>query len=208
MGSKIATALRARVKLLARRDFRRRRRSLCAGRPGARLRLGAATNFAAGTGPTSVAIGNLNGDANPDLAVANSGSDNVSILLGNGAGSFGAATNFATGSWPPLGRDRRPERRRQPRPRGRQLRFQQRLDPARKRRRLLRRGDRTSPPVRGPTAVAIGNLNGDAKPDLAVANDISAPATSRSCSATAPAPSARRRTSLPVAAPPRSRSAT
>ena len=36
-----------------------------------------------------------------DLAVANGGSDNVSILLGNGTGSFGTpATNFAVGILP------------------------------------------------------------------------------------------------------------
>ena len=61
---------------------------------------GAATNFAAGTAPSSVAIGDLNGDGKPDLAVANPGSGSVSVLLGDGAGSFAAATNFATGSAP------------------------------------------------------------------------------------------------------------
>ena len=34
----------------------------------------------------------FDGDGNQDLAVANYISDNVSILLGNGNGSFGAAT--------------------------------------------------------------------------------------------------------------------
>ena len=59
-----------------------------------------ATNFAVGSFPTSVAVGDLNGDGFADLAVANAGSDNVSVLLGNGAGSLGAATNFAVGSYP------------------------------------------------------------------------------------------------------------
>ena len=36
----------------------------------------------------------------PDLAVTNYGSNNISVLLGNGAGSFGAATNFSTGTGP------------------------------------------------------------------------------------------------------------
>jgi len=54
----------------------------------------AATNFAAGNGPSSVAAGDFNGDGQLDLAVANSNSNNVSILLGNGNGIFGAATNF------------------------------------------------------------------------------------------------------------------
>jgi len=35
-----------------------------------------------------------------DLAVVNEGSNNVSILLGTGTGSFGTATNFAVGSQP------------------------------------------------------------------------------------------------------------
>ena len=53
-----------------------------------------------GTNPYSVAIGDLNGDSKPDLAVANIGSDNVSVLLGDGTGSFGPATNFPVGTGP------------------------------------------------------------------------------------------------------------
>ena len=55
-------------------------------------------NFAiTGIAPNSVALGDFNGDGKQDLAVANQSSGNVSILLGNGNGSFGAATNFAAG---------------------------------------------------------------------------------------------------------------
>ena len=50
----------------------------------------AATNFAAGDSPVSVAVGDFNGDGKQDLAVANDNSDNVSILLGDGAGNFSA----------------------------------------------------------------------------------------------------------------------
>jgi Ca2+-binding RTX toxin-like protein len=46
---------------------------------------------AAGNEPRSVAAANLGGTANTDLAVANAESDNVSILLGSGAGNFTAA---------------------------------------------------------------------------------------------------------------------
>lgn len=53
-----------------------------------------------GTFPQSGSIGDLNGDGKPDLAVANWGSNNVSILLGDGTGTFSAATNFAAGSSP------------------------------------------------------------------------------------------------------------
>ena len=41
-----------------------------------------------GINPLSVALGDFNLDGKPDLAVANSGSDNVMILLGNGTGGF------------------------------------------------------------------------------------------------------------------------
>ena len=57
-------------------------------------------NFAAGTTPYSVALGDLNGDGKPDMAVANYGSANVSVLLNStGTGSttyaFNAAVNFS-----------------------------------------------------------------------------------------------------------------
>ena len=42
---------------------------------------GAKTDFAAGDGPVSVAVGDFNGDSDPDLATANFDSDNVSVLL-------------------------------------------------------------------------------------------------------------------------------
>jgi hypothetical protein len=50
--------------------------------------------------PTSVAVGDFNGDSTSDLAVANLGADNVSILLGTGDGTFTGPTNFATGTRP------------------------------------------------------------------------------------------------------------
>ncbi len=58
------------------------------------------TNFAAGSSPISVTVGDFNGDGKSDLAVANRGSNNVSVLLGTGTGSFGAATNFSVGNAP------------------------------------------------------------------------------------------------------------
>jgi hypothetical protein len=58
------------------------------------------TNFAAGDSPASIAVGDFNGDTDPDLAVANDLSDTVSVLLGSAGGGFAAATNFATGSFP------------------------------------------------------------------------------------------------------------
>ena len=58
-----------------------------------------AANFPAGTLPLSVTVGDFDRDGNQDLAVANF-ANNVSILLGNGAGSFGAAANFGAGDRP------------------------------------------------------------------------------------------------------------
>jgi hypothetical protein len=42
----------------------------------------------AGDGPQSVAVADLNGDTLPDFVTANAFSDDVSVLLGNGAGAF------------------------------------------------------------------------------------------------------------------------
>ncbi|HOX38183.1 MAG TPA: FG-GAP-like repeat-containing protein, partial [Candidatus Brocadiia bacterium] len=42
----------------------------------------------------------FNNDGNSDLATANSGSNNVSVLLGDGAGGFGANVNYAVGTGP------------------------------------------------------------------------------------------------------------
>jgi hypothetical protein len=47
-----------------------------------------------------VAVADVNGDAKPDVVTANLFSNNVSILLGTGSGSFGAANNFAVGNSP------------------------------------------------------------------------------------------------------------
>ncbi|MEG4973186.1 DUF4347 domain-containing protein [Microcoleus sp. K4-B3] len=66
---------------------------------------GTAANFTAGYSPGSVAIGDFNNDTFSDLAVANDSlisvySNNVSILLGDGTGSFGTATKYSTGYGP------------------------------------------------------------------------------------------------------------
>jgi predicted NUDIX family NTP pyrophosphohydrolase len=55
-----------------------------------------------GTAPQLVAIANFNGesDSDPDLAVVNEFSDDVSILLGAAGSSFNAPTNLTAGSAP------------------------------------------------------------------------------------------------------------
>lgn len=53
-----------------------------------------AGGFSAGTNPKSVITGDFNRDGKPDLAVVNSGSNDISILLGNGDGSFQKAVNY------------------------------------------------------------------------------------------------------------------
>ena len=87
----------------------------------------AMVNFTAGDAPFSIAIGDLNGDGKPDIAVANSGSNSVSVFINTSAtgsitaGSFATKVDFTTGSTP--------------------------------------------------NYVAIGDLDGDGKPELVVANN-------------------------------------
>jgi hypothetical protein len=47
-----------------------------------------------------VAVADVNGDGRPDLVVANKYSGSVSVLLGNGNGTFQAAQNFSVGTGP------------------------------------------------------------------------------------------------------------
>src|SRR5215212_4057864 len=57
-------------------------------------------NVGAGDGPMSVTSADFNGDSERDLAVANILSDNVSVVLGNGDGTFGLPQNFGAGDAP------------------------------------------------------------------------------------------------------------
>ena len=50
-----------------------------------------------GTDPRGIAIGDFNGDGKPDAAVVDRGTNAVSILLGNGDGTFAAAASYAVG---------------------------------------------------------------------------------------------------------------
>jgi hypothetical protein len=80
--------------------------------------------YGVGAGPTSLAVGDLNGDHMPDIVVTDAaggvGAGNVSVLLNNGDGTLQPALTFPAGQTP--------------------------------------------------VAVAVGDLNGDGKADLGVAN--------------------------------------
>jgi VCBS repeat protein len=65
----------------------------------------ARTDFEAGGRPLSVAVADLNADGRPDLAVAGEGYDpdyagRISVLLGNGDGTFGTRTQYGVPQWP------------------------------------------------------------------------------------------------------------
>ena len=64
------------------------------------LEFAAAKSYPVDTAPMAIAVGDFNSDGKPDVAVANSGSNNVSILLNNGDGTFQAAVNYAVGTSP------------------------------------------------------------------------------------------------------------
>jgi len=129
-----------------------------------------------GSGPSSVVVGDFNGDGIPDLAVANAGSTStyeyyLTILLGNGDGTFTAtAASPLTGAYPSsiaagdFNGDGIPD-----------LAVADYVYETLTI--LLGNGDGTftatavSPATgNGPASVAVGDFNGDGIPDLAVAN--------------------------------------
>ena len=50
--------------------------------------------------PEAVVVGDFNGDGKADLALTNGAFGTVTVLLGNGDGTFTAAASPATGSYP------------------------------------------------------------------------------------------------------------
>ncbi|MFT3769070.1 MAG: VCBS repeat-containing protein [Minicystis sp.] len=84
-----------------------------------------ASSYGTGSGMTNaVGVADLNGDGKPDLAVANFLAPSVGVLLNNGDGTFAAQVDYPTAA------------------------------------------------NNSPSTVAIADLNGDGKPDLAVANAV------------------------------------
>jgi hypothetical protein len=60
-----------------------------------------AVSYNADIGPYSIAVGDFNGDGKMDLVAVNNGSNDVSVFLGNGNGSFQSPVNFPTGGTSP-----------------------------------------------------------------------------------------------------------
>ena len=129
----------------------------------------AAKGWGTGTGAYSVAVGDFNGDGNADLAVANYSAGTVTVLLGNGDGTFRAGVDYGAGSNPisvAIG----------------DFNGDGKADLAVANSGygtvsiLLGNGDGTFHYVAGywvalnPVSVACGDFNGDGKVDLAVAN--------------------------------------
>ncbi|TMQ47305.1 MAG: hypothetical protein E6K71_10310 [Candidatus Eisenbacteria bacterium] len=127
-------------------------------------------DYGAGGNPVSIAIGDLSGDGNPDLATANfGGSNTASVLLGHGDGTFDTKVDYEAGYAPvsiavgDVNGD------------GKQdlvtadfISSTVSL--------LLGVGDGTFQPKLeylaggSPNSVAVGDVNGDEKPDLVTAN--------------------------------------
>src|SRR5213593_969511 len=61
---------------------------------------GPPTQYATGPGTGEAAAGDLNGDGALDLVTSHSGSNSVSILLGDGSGAFLPPREYATGTGP------------------------------------------------------------------------------------------------------------
>jgi hypothetical protein len=53
-------------------------------------------DYATGREPASVAVGDFNGDGKPDLAIANEVDSTISVLLGNGDGTFKPQVVYTT----------------------------------------------------------------------------------------------------------------
>src|SRR3989442_1196668 len=129
--------------------------------------------FASGGGfPWYIAEGDFNGDGKPDLVITNYGDNSVSVLLGNGDGTFQAARTFPVGIHPGLvavgdfNGDRTPE-----------------LGVANVDSNtfsvLLGNGDGTFQAAKTfssvgshPYFVAVGDFNRDGKPDLVITNHL------------------------------------
>ena len=122
-----------------------------------------------GTNPRSVAIGDFNRDGKPDLAVANPTSNTITVLPGNGDGTFQPVTTLGAGTGPSsvavgdFNGDSNPD-------------LAVANNGSNNVSVLLGNGNGTFQPARtfaadsGAAFVAVGDFNRDGRPDLAVAN--------------------------------------
>ena len=134
---------------------------------------GAKRNYRTGSGSSSVAIGDLNGDGKLDLATPNEYANPASVLLNRGDGSFAAKRDFRTGIEPvsvaigDLNGDRKPDLATANDPELEAWTVSV----------LLNKGNGSFAAKRDyrapdePRSIAIGDLNGDGRPDLATGSD-------------------------------------
>jgi hypothetical protein len=66
----------------------------------AQVNLLTALHFPTGNGPISVVAADLNGDGKPDLVSCNNGDGTISVLIGNGDGTFQAPVAYSVGKYP------------------------------------------------------------------------------------------------------------
>jgi hypothetical protein len=70
------------------------------GKPASAQSFASQVSYGTGGEPDAAAVADLNGDGIPDLAVTNQLSNNVSVLLGNGDGTFQPQVNYSTSARP------------------------------------------------------------------------------------------------------------
>jgi hypothetical protein len=126
-----------------------------------------AAYYATGRGPRALAIGDLNGDGTPDVAIANYAAHTVSVLANRGDGRFRGKRDYVTGRHPSSVAIS-------------DLNSDGTLDLATANEEgsvsvLFNRGNgnfqtRRNYATPGSFSVAMNDLNGDGKPDLATAN--------------------------------------